>query len=150
MNTVINRELRLMNKKQYFGSVCLVILVFIVIGYFFTATVVSYAEKNEREHFLAKTQLVAEGLDVARVKGLRGTPEYEQSPNYKEVVASMKRFENAGHNLDAVGILGLKNDKLIVLADTLPPALHFPAGSIIKDTTPELVEIITEARPEWR
>jgi hypothetical protein len=103
----------------------------------------------ERSLLRARTQKIANSLDVSQVKALTGHPVDESTPGFKALVARLIEFRTAHHEVRFNYLMGHSGRTVIFLLDSTDPAStdYSPPGQVYEEATPELVRSFTTGKP---
>jgi sensor histidine kinase regulating citrate/malate metabolism len=127
------------NKKNYIHTINIVgysFLVFILIlGIVKTNTVEKQMGEREMKNLLIRTEMVANMVDVKKIKALEGNESDINKEEYKDLKKSFEKIVNINKDVRFAYIMGLKNDKQYFMIDgEIETSEDFsPPGQIYKD-----------------
>jgi len=114
-----------------------IILVILVTGWFLTDLVGRYGENGERKKLLSWTLTAASAIDPERVETLTGSPADIGKPEFERLRLQLQAIHAANPECRFVYLMGMKDDKMIFLADAEPSTSkdYSAPGDVYEDAT---------------
>ncbi len=130
------------------GYVLSVIVVAVILfcGLYFVVGLTDYGENVERRALLATTSAAAASFDSRAVATLEGSARDLTSSTFTDIREDLKRIHAAVDNSRFVYLMGVKDDKVIFLADAedMDSPDYSPPGEVYDETTPLLRRVFAE------
>jgi len=125
------------------------LLLVAIIGKVLLSFVASNGVYFERSLLKARTQKIANSLDVSQVKALTGQPADEDTPGFKALVARLIEFRTAHSEVRFNYLMGRSGRTVIFLLDSTDPGSsdYSPPGEVYDEASPELVHSFTTGKP---
>jgi PAS domain S-box-containing protein len=138
----ITKSLKIIKGKHLWMAVILSIV--LLAGAILTSWTIHNADSSMREDLIRNTQLVAQAIDINRVKTLSGTASDLSSPEYLRFKEQFISVRKAFPKCRFVYLMGRKSDgKIFFYVDSEPTGSkdESPPGQIYDEATPEDFEV---------
>jgi hypothetical protein len=117
------------------------ILLVAILGKFLLSFVVSHGVHFERSRLEARTQEIANSLDVSQIKALTGQSADENTPAFKALVARLIEVRTANRDARFTYLMGRNGKAVVFLLDSTDPGSsdYSPPGEVYEEASTELM-----------
>lgn len=129
------------SRSVLFSAFLLVII--LALGWIITEYAGKRAEKESSDLLLSRVSTAAAAIDPALIKGLTGSGEDLNNPDYKRLLEELKAIHKANKDFRFLYLMGMKNGKTIFYVDTEPVESedYSPPGSPYEYASTEFLSI---------